>query len=340
MRALCLESGGRLGADDAVIEPLEAEDFAALQAALARLDIEAVAINLLFSYRDDRFERAIEAVIPSHLFVSRSSQVLPEQREYERGIATWLNSYVGPVMQRYLSRLAQDLSGAQLKVMQSHGGTIDAHQGGRHGVQLLLSGPAGGLSGAHVVAQAAGLDRLLTLDMGGTSTDVALIDGKPRLTVEGTIAGYPVAIPMVDLHTIGAGGGSIARVDAGGLLQVGPESAGADPGPACYGRGGRLPTVTDAHLVLGRLPGDVVLSGGLALDSHAAAQAVGRLAQALGTELAAAANGVIRIVNEHMAQALRVVSVQRGSDPRTYTWTSVGGAGGGCMSAIWPRRSA
>ncbi|HEX2239368.1 MAG TPA: hydantoinase/oxoprolinase family protein [Gammaproteobacteria bacterium] len=325
---LCLEIGGRIAPDGAVLEPLDDPALARLTKRLLELKPRAVAINLLYSFLDDRFERAIEAVVPEGIFVSRSSMVLPEQREYERGIATWLNSYVGPLMQGYLRVLRGKLPGARVKVMQSHGGTIDAAQAGAHAVQLLLSGPAGGLMGARHVAAASGFNRLLTFDMGGTSTDVALIDGDMQLTSEGRISDYPVAVPMVDLHTIGAGGGSIARVDAGGLLKVGPESAGADPGPACYDRGGSDATVTDANLVLGRLPADMTLGGRMKLDIAAAQQALSTLASRLGLDMQSAAEGIVQLATEHMAQALRVISVQRGLDPRDYVLVSFGGAGG------------
>ena len=326
--ALCLETGGRLGADGAVVEPLTDADLAALRDRLAELAPDAVAINLLFSFLDDGFERAVEAVVPEGIFVSRSSRVLPEYREYERGMATWLNAYVGPLMQGYLARLEAGVAAARLKVMQSHGGTIDAAQAGANAVQLLLSGPAGGLMGARHVARESARHRLLTFDMGGTSTDVALIDGEIGLTAESEIAGYPVAVPMVDMHTIGAGGGSIAWIDSGGLLQVGPQSAGAAPGPACYGQGGERPTVTDANLILGHLPQTTRLGGGMQVDVAAARAAMAPLAECLGLSIEAAAEGILRIANEHMAQALRVISVQRGIDPKGFTLMPFGGAGG------------
>lgn len=324
----CLETGGRLGADGSVVEPLSDADLRQLRAAIERIAPQSVAINLLFSFLDERFEQAIEQVMPAGIFVSRSSAVLAEYREYERGMTTWLNAYVGPLVQGYLQRLRTGVPQAGVAVMQSSGGTIDASQAGGQAVHLLLSGPAGGLAGARHVAAAAGRERLLTFDMGGTSTDVALIEGELRLTSEGSIAGYPVGVPMVDMHTIGAGGGSIATVDAGGLLQVGPESAGADPGPACYGRGGRYPTVTDANLVLGRLRADAFLGGAMTLDVAAARTVIGRLAETLAMTLERAAEGIIRVANEHMARALRVISVERGVDPRDYTLVSFGGAGG------------
>jgi N-methylhydantoinase A len=325
---LCLEAGGRLGADGSVVEPLTAEELARLREELERLRPEAVAINLLFSFLDERFERAIEAAVPAGIFISRSSAVLPEYKEYERGIATWLNAWVGPLVEGYLSRLESGLPGATVSVMQSSGNTIEASLAGCQAVQMLLSGPAGGLSAAKGVGTLAGREQLLTFDMGGTSTDVALIDGELQLTSEGRIGPWPVSVPMVDMHTIGAGGGSIARLDAGGLLQVGPESAGAAPGPACYGRGGSEPTVTDANLVLGRLLPEAFLGGGMRLDLAAAERAVGGIADGLRLGLHEAAAGIIRIANEHLARALRVMSVQRGVDPRQMPLLSFGGAGG------------
>jgi len=325
---LCWEIGGRLAADGSLVEPLTAEDLAELCRAVARLQPEAVAINLLFSYLDEGPERAIAAALPAGLFVSRSSEVLPVAGEYERGIATWLNAWVGPLVAGYLGRLCCALPGARVSVMQSSGETVAAEQAADQAVRLLLSGPAGGLVGARFAAGQSGQERLLSFDMGGTSTDVALIEGVPQLTREGRIGGYPVAVPMVDMHTIGAGGGSIARLDAGGLLLVGPESAGADPGPACYGRGGREPTVTDANLVLGRLRPERFLGGRMPLDAEAARRALRRLAQRMGCGLEEVAAGVLAVADEHMARALRVISVERGVDPRGHTLVSFGGAGG------------
>jgi N-methylhydantoinase A len=323
----CLETGGRLGADGNVVEPLTESDLDALVCAVRERAPAAVAVNLLFSWLDEGFERDIEAALGELCYVCRSSAVLAEIREYERGIATWLNAYVGPLMAGYLGRLEGALAGARLTVMQSHGGTIEAAHAGRHGVRLLLSGPAGGLRGARHLARASGVEQVLSFDMGGTSTDVALVAGELRLTGEGRIAGYPVAVPMVDMHTIGAGGGSLAWVDAGGLLQVGPRSAGAHPGPACYGRGGQEPTVTDANLVLGRLPADTRLAGGMSVDRGAARTAFIPLAQQLGLSVEEAAEGVVRIANEHMAGALREISLARGHDPRQFTLMPFGGAG-------------
>jgi len=333
-RTLCVGTAGRLAADGACLDPLSPEDLDAIREAIGAVDPESVAINLLFSYLDDAGERAIAASLPSGLFVSCSSEVLPVAGEYGRGVATWLNARLGPVVGRYLERLGGGLPGTRVAVMQSSGETIAAHHAARQAVRLLLSGPAGGLAGAAFAGAAGGAGRLLSFDMGGTSTDVAVIDGEPRLTMEARIAGLPVALPMVDMHTIGAGGGSIARIDAGGLLMVGPESAGADPGPACYGRGGRQPTVTDANLVLGRLDPAGFLGGRMDLDRRAAESALAPLARALDLSLGAAALGIVRLADEHMARALRVITVQRGLDPRGFVLTSFGGAGGQHVCAL------
>lgn len=326
---LLLETGGRLSARGDVIEDLTPQDLEELRRRVAALQPQAVAVNLLFSFLDPSFENRIKAALPADLFVSCSSEVLREYREYERGITTWLNAYVGPLVQGYLRRLGGRLAPARLAVMRSSGETCAAEQAGAEAVHLMLSGPAGGLAGAGYVAAQAGHARVMSFDMGGTSTDVALLDGEPVLTNRGRIAGYPVGVSMVDMHTIGAGGGSIAFVDAGSGLRVGPESAGAVPGPVCYGRGGARPTVTDANLVLGRLPGSTRLGGSLPLDADAARASLSGLGKELGLEDAyAAAAGVIRIVNEHMVQALRVISLQRGLDPREFTLVAFGGAGG------------
>ncbi len=325
---LCFEVGGRLGADGRVLEALDDDELRQLPDRLRSLGVEAVAINLLFSYLDERFERRIEQALPDDMFVSRSSYVLPEQGEYERGVATWMNAWIGPRVEGYLQRLKQAVAPSPVHVMQSSALTVDADQAARRAVNLLLSGPAGGLMGALATGEKLGITRLLTLDMGGTSTDVALIDGQIKLTSEGSIGRYPVAVPMVDMHTIGAGGGSLARVDEGGMLVVGPESAGADPGPVCYGRGGRQATVTDANLVLGRLHPSAFLGGAMWLDQRAALAALAELGEVMGLTAEQAALGVVALANEHMAQALRVISVERGIDPSNYTLLAFGGAGG------------
>ncbi len=332
----CLETGGRLSANGEVLDDLTAQDLENLVAQVGALKPQAVVINLLFSYLDNRFEKQISQVLDKafpELFISCSSNILPEYKEYERGMTTWLNAYVGPLVQGYLQRLQQGVANSiaaktTITVMQSAGNTIAAELAGEQAVHMLLSGPAGGLAAAEHVGKLTKFKRLLTFDMGGTSTDVALIEDKIQLTNESKIADYPVAIPMVDMHTIGAGGGSIAFIDGGGLLQVGPESAGANPGPACYGQGGDQPTVTDANLVLGRLLPSAFLGGGMLLDVDAAFNAINIMAEQLSLSCEQTAQGIIKIANEHMANALRVMSVQRGIDPRDLCLTSFGGAGG------------
>ncbi|MBT8126268.1 MAG: hydantoinase/oxoprolinase family protein [Gammaproteobacteria bacterium] len=328
----CLEVASRLSATGEALATMNDDDLQQLCQQIDAISPQAIAINLLFSFIDDAEEKRIEAAIvdrvSTQIFISRSSDVLPEYKEYERGITTTLNAYVGPLMQRYLQRLEQQAPGCHLAVMQSSAGTASAHHAGRYAVHLLLSGPAGGLKGAQFSAAKSDCDRLLSFDMGGTSTDVSIIDQEIGFTTEGHIGDYPVAVPMVDMHTIGAGGGSIASVDAGGLLLVGPESAGADPGPACYCKGGTRPTVTDANVILGRLLPDAFLGGRMILDRAKSEQALATIADKLDMSLHQAATGVIDVVNDHMVRALRVMSVQRGEDPKDYTLVSFGGAGG------------
>ena len=325
---LMLEVNTRLNAQGMLIEPLTAADLNELEQQIAILQPESIAINLLFSFLDPEQELQIEARFRDTYFVSRSSLILPEQREYERGITTWLNAWIGPLIKSYLISLGTALAPSNLAIMQSSGLTISAKVAADRAVNLLLSGPAGGLAAALAIGHQTHQPRLMTFDMGGTSTDVALLEGEIRLTNQGKIASYPVAVPMADIHTIGAGGGSIAFVDAGGLLQVGPASAGAHPGPACYGRGGTAPTVTDANLVLGRLRSDAFLGGRMQLDRSAAANALQPLANQLQISVTELAFGIIRIANESMIQALRVISIQRGHDPRDFRLMSFGGAGG------------
>ena len=330
-RELCFEVGGRLAADGEVLEPLAAIDIEQTVNRIKAQQPEAVAINLLFSFVNDHFERELEQAVKNSMpavFTSRSSEVLPEYREYERGMATWLNASLGPVVSRYLVRLNEELGDCPLTIMQSSGETLSASAAASRAVNLLLSGPAAGLTALKDLGQQLGESRFISFDMGGTSTDVALLDGELIITNEGSIAGYPVAVPMVDMHTIGAGGGSIAYLDSGGMLQVGPRSAGAAPGPACYGKGGDKVTVTDANLILGRIPEDASLAGRFKLDLQAARRAIAPLAKASGLDETETALGIIRVANEHMAAALRMISVQRGYDPADFILTCFGGAGG------------
>lgn len=325
---LCLAVDCRVDAQGHELRALDTAELQALVQQVKQCQADAVAINLLFSFLNPDAEIAIAEALPDTLFVSRSSEVLPEYKEYERGMATWLNAWIGPRVQSYLNRLQKALGDSPLSVMQSSGGTTDAATAGRRAVNLLLSGPAGGLAAARHLGQRLGQPKLMTFDMGGTSSDVALIDGDIALTTEGRIGPYPVAVPMVDMHTIGAGGGSIAYIDAGGLLRVGPESAGANPGPACYGLGGTSATVTDANVVLGRLPADTRLGGGMPIVADAARAAIASLADAMSLSIEDTAAGIIAIANEHMVRALRVISVQRGFDPAEFALCCFGGAGG------------
>lgn len=328
---LCVEVAVRRDARGELVEALTDAEVGRVVEVIAALEVEAVAINFLFAYLNGEEERRLRDALAAHLpsvWVSISSEVLPEYREYERGMATWLNAWVGPRVAGYLQRLQEALPQASLRVLQSSGQAVDVTQAARNAVRLLLSGPAGGLVGAGATGEVCAEPRLLSFDMGGTSTDVALIEGAPQLTDEGRIGQYPVAVPMVAMHTIGAGGGSIAFVDAAGGLQVGPQSAGAWPGPAGYDQGGCEATVSDANLVLGRLLPDQFLGGRMSLNRTAAEQAVGRIARALRVSLEEAAQGILAVANAHMAQALRVMSVQRGIDPRALTLLSFGGAGG------------
>lgn len=313
-------------------EILLALDEASLQAALDSLQeagTEAVAISLLFSFTNPEHERRVAEAARAHgFYISASCDVLPEFREYERTSTVVLNAYVGPLIDRYLSHLEHDLpEHAILRIMQSNGGSILSSTARREAARTLLSGPAAGVVGAAFVARASDIARLITLDIGGTSTDVALVDGQISETTDGSIGGYPTKLPMIDIHTVGAGGGSIAWFDVGGALRVGPVSAGAVPGPAAYGRGGTEATVTDANLVLGRLLPDAFLGGTMALHPALARQAIAPIAERLHTSIEEAALGIIRVVNANMEAAIRVISVERGCDPRDFTLLAFGGAG-------------
>ncbi|MFT4713859.1 MAG: N-methylhydantoinase A [Candidatus Azotimanducaceae bacterium] len=325
---LNFEIDARLDANGEVISALTEEALQQLKQDIDVLEPEAIAINLLFSYLDPTDEIKIENLFKADYFVSRSSFILPETNEYERGISTWVNSWIGPLINDYLNALETQLAPAQLAIMQSSGHTVASHLAAVRAVNLLLSGPAGGLAAAIHIGRSISQTNLMTFDMGGTSTDVALLEGKIKLTNEGKIAGFPISIPMADIHTIGAGGGSIVSIDSGGLLKVGPRSAGAKPGPACYGQGGTYPTVTDANLILGRISKTAFLGGRMKLDGDAARRAMAPLAAKLNLDIETLAEGVIRLANEHMTQALRVISIQQGYDPREFSLMCFGGAGG------------
>ncbi|MBA2502413.1 MAG: hydantoinase/oxoprolinase family protein [Pyrinomonadaceae bacterium] len=323
----------RVAASGEVLEELQDEEMHALVETLRESGIESVAVSLLFSFAHPEHERRIKRALAAlNVTLSVSHEILPEYREYERTSTVCINAYLQPLMSGYLKRLQR--SAPRLRVMQSSGGGISAGVAVSEPVRTILSGPAAGVVGALEVARRAGFDNIITFDMGGTSTDVALCaNNRINLTNEGTVAGLPVAVSAMDIHTVGAGGGSIARVDAGGSLRVGPESAGALPGPACYGRG-ELATVTDANLFLNRFGGESLLGGDFRLDAGRSRTALERLAKemsaAAGRRVTAreAAIGVVRIVNANMERALRRVSTERGHDPRAFTLVSFGGAGG------------
>jgi len=331
----------RVTAQGEVLRPLDLEGLQQILHQLEQEQIESVAVCLLFSFLYPVHEQQIQQAISrsssplSHLPVSLSSEILPEYREYERTSTTVINAYVAPLMSRYLARLAAGLGTRPLTIMQSNGGVISADMAGQQAARTALSGPAGGVVGARYVAAEAGYEDVVTFDMGGTSTDVALCHGRIPTTTNGRIAGMPLRLPIIDIHTVGAGGGSLAYVDAGGALHVGPESAGADPGPACYGRSmvngkgaAARATVTDANLVLGRLDAHRFLGGTMRLDVAAARAALTELAAAMGAaSVEAAAWGVIQVANANMERAIRHISVERGYDPRLFTLLPFGGAG-------------
>src|SRR5437868_245571 len=334
----------RVVASGEVLEPLDDRDLPRLLKKLRQANVEAVAISLLFSFlHPEHEERIASSLAALKVPLSISSCILPEYREYERTSTVVINAYLQPLMGRYLKRLAENSQGTKnkaqstklnLRVMQSSGGSISAEMAAVEPVRTILSGPSGGVVGALRAAQSAAIQNVITFDMGGTSTDVALCDsGAIRTTNEAVVAGLPVAVPVMDIHTVGAGGGSIARVDEGGSLRVGPESAGADPGPACYGRS-LLPTVTDAHVVLGHFPGAALLGGEFKLDMARARAALESLAREMSgasgrrVSSVAAARGVLDVVTTNMERALRHISVERGHDPREFTLIPFGGAGG------------
>ena len=312
----------------AILEDLDPGAIEALIALIAESGADAVAVSFLFSFlnpvHEEMVNEALRKLQPAP-FISLSSRVLPEFREYERTSTVVVNAYVGKVMSRYLGELEQSL-GEGLRIMQSSGGSITARLASEQPVRTILSGPAGGVVGAFHIAAQAGYSDIITLDMGGTSTDVSLCPGRIKETGSSNVGGHPVAVPMIEIHTVGAGGGSIARVDAGGALTVGPQSAGADPGPACYGRGDQL-TVSDANLLLGRLRPDHFLGGRLTLDLPRARGLMESLATGLGLNEQQAALGINRVVNANMERAIRSISLERGYDPRSFTLVPFGGAG-------------
>jgi N-methylhydantoinase A len=321
----------RVGADGRVLLRPSRSELARVVRAVKRSGANTVAVCLLFSFAHSAHERAIAKALRAAGFpVSASHEILPEFREFERTATVVVNAYLVPVMSRYLNEIrtlaAQRSRSAQVRVMQSSGGITSARVASREPVRTVLSGPAGGLLGAQYVAECAGFSRVISFDMGGTSTDVALLDGPLRTTNESAIAELPVAVPMLDIHTVGAGGGSMARFDRAGALRVGPESAGADPGPICYGRG-EQPTVTDAHLVLNHFAAEGLLGGELRLDETRTRRLMER-ARGPIRAVEQFAQGILDVADATMEKAIRVISVERGYDPRDYTLVAFGGAGG------------
>jgi N-methylhydantoinase A len=355
--SLTVEVSERVDAHGGVVKALTEEDAARAVDALRDAGAEALTVSLINSYANSAHEELIARVARERapeLPLSISSEVMPEFREYERAVTTVMNAYVAPPLDRYLSSLKTGLetieARAGLQVVRSDGGLMSLETARHMPVHTVLSGPAGGVSGAAHIAGRAGFDRIMTFDMGGTSTDVAVcLGGAPTITRETNVGEFPVRAPSVEVATIGAGGGSIAHIaQATGALRVGPRSAGADPGPASYGRGGVEPTVTDANVVLGHLP-PRLLGGAMELDVEAAHAAVQRVAEPLGLDVYAAAQGIVEIVNENMLGALRMVTVQKGRAPEDFALVSFGGAGGlhanalarllGCYPVIVPAES-
>ncbi len=317
---------GRVDPEGEVIEVLDPQEVEALRERVRGAD--AVAIVLLHSYANPSHEETLAtALAETRIPLSVSSRILREYREYERTSTTVVNAYVSPLMSRYLGRLDGEAGASRVQIMSSSGGAVPISRAIREPVHTVLSGPAGGVVGALTWARRSGFDRIISFDMGGTSTDVSLCPGRPLHTREFEIADQPVAVPVIDIHTVGAGGGSLARVDPGGALRVGPQSAGADPGPICYKRGGAGITVTDAHVWLGRLPTDAFLGGEGQLDRDLIRPQMEALAGELGTSTEEAAEGVLSVADSAMERALRVISVERGFDPAEFVLVAFGGAG-------------
>jgi len=323
-RDLCFGVDERMLFDGTVERALRPADIEELRRKIGASGAESVAICLLHSYQNDAHERLLLKSLNG--FVSASCDVSPEFREFERASTTVINAYVGPLMDRYLGELERQ-SPHKVSIMQSNGGLVMASEARKQAVRTILSGPAGGIVGAVEIARLCGFKKALTFDMGGTSTDVALAAREPRLTTEARIDNFPVRVPMLDIHTVGAGGGSIATIDAGGSLRVGPESAGAVPGPACYGRGDQA-TITDAHVVLGRIAAEQLVGGEMPIDVAAAERAIERIGAGLGLDTVSAAAAILRVANSNMERAIRAVSVERGEDPREFPLVAFGGCGG------------
>ncbi|MGG5811155.1 hydantoinase/oxoprolinase family protein [Falsiroseomonas sp. CW058] len=325
----------RVRHDGRIDLPLDEAAMREAARALKEAGVKAVAVSFLYGFIRPEHERRAVEILREEMpdaFISAGHEIAPEFREFERLSTVVLNAYLGPVMRSYIERLTPRLRAlgmtATPHLTQSNGGVIGFQTAAEMPVRAVLSGPSTGVVGAQAIGTLAGFEDLITFDMGGTSTDVALLNGgQCKLASEATVHGYPIKAPMLDIHTVGAGGGSIAFIDSGGLLKVGPRSCGADPGPACYGRGNPEPATTDANVVLQTLNPEYLLGGRMAVRQDLARQAIGRLAERLGLGLMETAQGIISVVTANMARAIRVISVQRGHDPRDYTLMAFGGAG-------------
>ena len=326
-RELRLGLNCRVDSGGSIINDLDETELSSVITALQDGKVESVAICFLFSFLNPSHELLVEKVLEdTGIEVSMSSRVLPEFREYERLSTTAVNAYVKPVMRKYIDRLAMGIDENNLSIMQSNGGRVSANTASDEPVRTILSGPAGGVVGAWAVAQSAGFSRIISFDMGGTSTDVSLVDGELPITTDTKIAGLPVKTPTIDIHTVGAGGGSIAVFDEGGALRVGPDSAGADPGPVCYGKGGSQPTVSDANLILGRLLPQAFLGGTMKLVRSPVEEAFLDMARPRGMSIEELAEGICTVANSNMERALRGVSVEKGHNPQDFVLVSFGGA--------------
>ncbi len=320
----------RVGPKGEILKPLEEGEIKRVLKEIEGRKLFNIALCFLNSYVNPVHERILKEALErafQGIEISASFEILPEFREYERTSTTAINAYLLPVIKNYLQTLKQNLLNKEIFIQQSNGGFISLDEAKKLAVHTILSGPAGGAFGGLIFGKTLGFEKIITFDMGGTSTDVCLIDGDLPFTKEYLLDGFPVGIPVIDIHTVGAGGGSIAYVDAGGALKVGPQSAGADPGPACYGKS-LIPTVTDANLLLGRILPDRFFGGKLLLDRDRALKAISQVAEKIGLSPYETALGIIKIANTHMARAISKVSVERGFDPKEFVLLSFGGAGG------------
>lgn len=335
--SLCFGVNERTLFDGSIEKTVKKDELLRISKRLKKEKVQCVAILFLHSYANPENEKIAEEILKGMNFnVTSSHSILPEYREYERGVITALNASLIPVMGGYLEKLKKDISGSKLFIMQSQGGFISPEIAMVKPVFTLLSGPAGGAIASSYIGKLIGVSKFITLDMGGTSTDVSLIDGEFKITKENSLKGLPLRIPMIDIQTVGAGGGSIARIDRGGALRVGPESAGADPGPACYGFS-ELPTVTDAFMVLGWMIPEHFLGGKMKIFPERSFRAVEKLAKITGLDVYKTAEGIVKVASATMEKALRVVSIERGYDPRDFSLFAFGGAGGVCAVILAER---